>query len=426
MALYAAYGKHYELAAELSSDVPLLLERTSMFMDLSGTDRHPVLHSVTALHNQNQIERALAIVDRVEDETVKLASLSRLADLVGFGDGLAEHQEIFDRIVGQLTPYYQRFAEERDEATVRDINRNLPEFLNLHLQRVSDPTISPDEVRYFNPDQLPRLSQSIDLLIEQGEIDELESYVDQQLDDGNINGSEWIVRKLATAGHADAVERLNEHVKRAYHEKAAVKSKSSESIWEYRKFLAISALTAYRSGERDLCYELFLKLDRNWMSPSMVSRVAHRARERGDLEFLRRMESSPSPLMREAALASLALHHVDKGDVEAIKETVVTLEREFGENNKHWSIYRQITDDRTVKDPSKRFVATTISMERVPMDSPHYAPIARDHARLLGQLYPDIPLPAVWLAKLNADPKLKLNVEIEHAAGLRSAMVKPQ
>ncbi|WP_222435956.1 TlpA family protein disulfide reductase [Rubripirellula tenax] len=270
------------------------------------------------------------------------------------------------------------------------------------------------------------MSQSVDLLIEQGRIDQIERQVERSLDDGNINGSEWIVRKLATTGHTDAVERLQSHVKRAYDKQGSVKSKSSEAIWDYRKFLAISALTAYNSGERDLCYELFLKLDRNWMSPSFVSRVAHKARENGDMEFLRRMESSPSPLMREAALASLAMHHVDKSDVEAIKETAATFEREFGKNNKHWSIYRRITDDRSVKDPSKRFVATTIAMQRVPMDSPHYAPIARDHAKLLGQLHPDKPLPEDWLGKLNSDPKLKLHVELEHAAGVGLVAAKPQ
>ncbi|TWU07801.1 M56 family metallopeptidase [Stieleria varia] len=423
LALYAANGKHYELAVELSTRIPLLVMGEFMAMDLSGADRHPVLYSITELHKQNRIEQAFSIVDLVEDETVKLASLSRLADLVGFGDGLADHQEIFDRIVGQLTPFYERFAQQHDEATVRDIERNLPEFLSLHLQRVSKPTISPDDVPYLNRELLPRLSQSIDLLIEQGHIDQIESHVEKLLDDRNINGSKWIVTKLAAAGHTDAVERLRKHVKLAYDKESAIKSKSSESIWDYRRFLAVSALTAYSSGERDLCYELFLKLDRNWMSPSFVSRVAYRARESGDMEFLRRMESSPSPLMREAALASLAMAHVDQGDMKAIEDTTATFEREFGEKNQHWSIYRQITDDRAVKDPSKRFVATSIAMQRVPLDSPHYAPIARDHAKLLGQLYPDKPLSTEWLAKLNADAKLRLHVEIEHAAGVRSSAV---
>ncbi|TWU58999.1 Regulatory protein BlaR1 [Rubripirellula tenax] len=103
LALDAAYGKHYDLSVELSTGVPLLLETNSMFMDLGGTDRHPVLYSITELHKQNRIEQALAIARLVEDETVKLASLSRLADLVGFGDGLADHQGIFERIIAQLT-----------------------------------------------------------------------------------------------------------------------------------------------------------------------------------------------------------------------------------------------------------------------------------------------------------------------------------
>jgi len=49
--------------------------------------------------------------------------------------------------------------------------------------------------------------------------------------------------------------------------------------------------------------------------------------------------------------------------------------------------------------------------------STHYAVIAREQAKLLGQLYPDTPLPAEWREKLGNDPKLKYEAELAHAFG---------
>ena len=52
LALFAAYAKRYELAVELSANVPMLSTSGSWTMDLSGSDRHPVLYAVTELHKQ--------------------------------------------------------------------------------------------------------------------------------------------------------------------------------------------------------------------------------------------------------------------------------------------------------------------------------------------------------------------------------------
>ena len=136
------------------------------------------------------------------------------------------------------------------------------------------------------------------------------------------------------------------------------------------------------------------------MSPSQVSQVANRARGSGDIEFLRRMESSPSPLMREAALEALAVHYVLSGDMATAAIKAETFDREFGKNHEGLPIYRTITDERTIKDPQQRLAATRFALQKLPIDSVHYAAIALDQAKLLKQLYPDKPQPADWLEAL--------------------------
>jgi len=90
----------------------------------------------------------------------------------------------------------------------------------------------------------------------------------------------------------------------------------------------------------------------------------------------------------------------------------------FGRNHQSWTIYRTITDQRYIKDPNQRLAATRLALQKLPLDSTHYAVIALEQAKLLGQLYPDLPLPAEWLEKLGSDPKLKYEVELAHAIGL--------
>lgn len=136
-----------------------------------------------------------------------------------------------------------------------------------------------------------------------------------------------------------------------------------------------------------------------------------------NIEFLRRMESSPSRLMREAVLEALAVDHVLKGDMDAAKSTAEAFDREFGKNHQHWSIYRTITDDRVVKEPARLLAATQLALQQVPFDSKDYAAIAVKRAKLLGQTNPDQPLPAEWLEKLDQNPKLKYEVELAHAYG---------
>jgi hypothetical protein len=258
-----------------------------------------------------------------------------------------------------------------------------------------------------------RRSEYFVFLIEQDRVSELVQHVEGLLKDGNVNGAEWIVRILAASKYKAEHQRLSELVRQA--EQTPEKPASSHS---YRQHLEDTAFTAYRAGNRDLCYDTLMKLDRNSMSPSRVSAIAYEARG-GDMEFVRRMESSPSPLMREAALQVLAELHVLKGDMDAAKSTSEAFDREFGKNHQYWSIYRRITDDRIVKDPAQLLAATQLALQQVPFDSKDYAAIATQRARLLGQTKPDQPLPAEWLEKLNQNPKLKYEVELAHFFGCR-------
>lgn len=412
LALSAAKAKRYDLVAELSSTVPLLLQSQSRFMDLSGTDRHPVLYAIAELQKQHQFDQAFSIIDAVEDDAIVIAALARLANLALSDDEIDQHAESYQQIVNRFTNAYEQFAAKNNEQTVRDVSRKLPEMLNIHLRRIANPLLSPDDVAYLDRDLLHSSGEHVDLLIEQGKISDLVRHTEGLLQDGNLQEAKWIVTKIATAGRADAFERFRVQVKQLFDA-----NESSESISTYRRFLAHSALSAYSAGQRELCYEIFMKLDRNWMSPSMVSRVASQARANGDMEFLRRMESSPSPLMREAALSALTLHHVLAGDMEAAEQVAETFDREFGNGNEKWSIYRRITHKNNVKDPSRRIAATQLALQHVSIDSYDYAAIAREHAKLLGLLYPGKPVPADWLAKLNSNPKLRLQVELEHAYG---------
>ena len=93
-------------------------------------------------------------------------------------------------------------------------------------------------------------------------------------------------------------------------------------------------------------------------------------------------------------------------------------DREFGKNYEAGRIYRFITDDRRIQDPDQRLAATRLALQKLPFDSTLYAVIAREQAKLLGQLYPDTPLPAEWLEKLGNDPKLKYEIELAHVFGL--------
>jgi len=321
-------------------------------------------------------------------------------------------------MVEQLTKSYLKFAELHDEATVRDTYDGLPESLHIHLQRIFNAPLLPENLPYFDRERLLGTSEYFSFLIEQDRVDEIVQHVEGLLKDGNSNGAEWIVRKLADAGQTVAFEGLRGQVKQAFSNKESSGPRDQGGVWKYREFLDISAHSAYNAGQRDLSYDTFMKLDRNHMSPSPVSQVAHKARASGDIEFLRRMESSPSPLMREAALEALAVHYVLNGDIDAAEIKAETFDREFGKNRQSWPTYRTITDRRSIKDPTLRLAATGLALQKLPFDSTHYAVIAREQAKLLDQLYPDTPLPAEWLEKLGNDSKLKYEIELAHAFGL--------
>jgi hypothetical protein len=272
--------------------------------------------------------------------------------------------------------------------------------------------MQPDSVPFFKRERILKRSEYFDFLIEQNRVSELVQHVEGLLKDGNVNGAEWIVRILATSDYKAEHQRLVDLIRQT--EQTPEKQASSHA---YRQHLEITAVTAYRAGNRDLCYETLMKLDRNSISPSRISEIAYQARGSGDMEFLRRMESSPSRLMREAALEVLAVNHVLKGDIDAAKSTAEAFDREFGKNHQSWSIYRTITDDRVVKDPARLLTATQLALQQVPFDSKDYAAIAVQRARLLGQTKPDQPLQAEWLEKLGQNPKLKYEVELAHYYG---------
>ncbi len=412
LALFAAYANRYELAVELSENVPMLSTSGSILMDLSGSDRHPVLYAVTVLQKQQKVDQALAIIDSVKNDAVALASLARLANNTGFSPDRPKHQASYQRIVEQLTTAYMAFAQQYDEATVLDVYEGLPESLHIHLQRISKPAMQPDGVPFFNRERLLMRSEYFDFLIEQDRVSELIQHVEGLLKVGDVNGAEWIVRILAASKYKAEYQRLGELVRQA--EQNPKKQASSHT---YRQHLEITAVTAYRAGNRDLCYETLMKLDRNTIIPSRISEIAYQARGSGDIEFLRRMESSPSRLMREAALETLAVNDVLQGDMDAAKSTAEAFDREFGKNHQYWSIYRTITDARVVKDPTQLLAATQLALQQVPFDSKDYAAIAVKRAKLLGQTNPDQPLPAEWLEKLDQNPKLKYEVELAHALG---------
>ncbi len=412
LALFAAYAKRYELAVELSANVPMLSTSGSWTMDLSGSDRHPVLYAVTELHKQQKFEQALAVVDSVENDAVALASLARLANNTGFSADRAKHQASYQRMVERLTVAYMAFAQQHDEATVLDVYEGLPESLHIHLQQISNPAVEPDRVPFFNRERILKRSEYFVFLIEQNRVSELVQYVEGLLKDSNVNGAEWIVRILAASKYKAEYQRLTELIRKA--EQTSDKQTPSHT---YRQHLEITAVTAYRAGNRDLCYDTLMKLDRNSIIPSRISEIAYQARGSGDIAFLRRMESSPSRLMREAALETLAVHHVLQGDMLAAKSTAEAFDREFGKNHQYWSIYRTITDDRLVKDPARLLAATKLALQQVPIDSKDYAAIAVQRAKLLGQTKPDQPLPAEWLEQLDQVPKLKYEIEIAHALG---------
>ena len=412
LALFAAYAKRYELTVELSANVPMLSMSGSWAMDLSGSDRHPVLYAVTELQKQQKFDQALALIASVKNDAVALASLARLANNTGFSADRAKHPAGYQRMVERLTTAYMAFAQRHDEATVLDVYEGLPESLHIHLQQISNPAVQPDRVPFFKRERILKRSEYFVFLIEQDRVSELVQYVEGLLKDGNVNGAEWIVRILAVSKYKAEYQRLSELIRKT--EQTSEKQAASHT---YRQHLEVTAVTAYRAGNRDLCYETLMKLDRNTILPSRISEIAYQARDSGDIEFLRRMESSPSRLMREAALEVLAVHHVLKGDMDAAKSTAEAFDREFGKNHQYWSIYRTITDDRLVKEPARLLAATQLALQQVPFDSKDYAAIAVQRARLLGQTSRDQPLPAEWLEKLGQNPKLKYEVELAHAYG---------
>jgi hypothetical protein len=412
LALFAAYAFRYELAVELSANVPMLSTSGSWEMDLSGSDRHPVLYAVTVLQKQQKFDQALALIASVKNDALALASLARLANNTGFSADRAKHQASYQRMVERLTTAYMAFAQQHDEATVLDVYEGLPESLHIHLQQISSPAVQPDSVPFLNRERILKRSEYFVFLIEQDRVSELVQHVESLLKNGDVNGAEWIVRMLAASKFKAEHQRLIEQIRQA--EQTPEKQAASHS---YRQHLEITAVTAYRAGNRDLCYETLMKLDRNSISPSRISEIAYQARGSGDIEFLRRMESSPSRLMREAALEALAVHHVLEGDMDAAKSTAEAFDREFGKNHQYWSIYRTITDERLIKDSSRLLDATQLALQQVPFDSKDYAAIATQRAKLLGQTEPDQPLPAEWLEKLNQNPKLKYEVELAHTYG---------
>ena len=381
-------------------------------MDLSDCDRHPVLYAVTELQKVHKFDQALALIDSVKNDAVALASLARLANNTGFSADRSEHQASYQRMVERLTTAFMAFVQQHDEPTVLDVYEGLPESLHIHLQRVSKPAMQPDSIPFFKRERILKRSEYFDFLIEQNRVSELVQHVEGLLKDRNVNAAEWIVRILATSNNKAEHQRLSDLIRQT--EQTSEKQASGHT---YRQHLEVTAVTAYRAGNRDLSYETLMKLDRNSMSPSRVSEIAYQARGSGDMEFLRRMESSPSRLMREAALEVLAVNHVLKGDIDAAKVTSEAFDREFGKNHQFWSIYRTITDDRLVKEPARLLAATQLALQQVPFDSKDYAAIAVQRAKLLGQTKPDQPLPAEWLEKLGQNPKLKYEVELAHAYG---------
>ncbi|MGB7328075.1 MAG: hypothetical protein WBD31_24580, partial [Rubripirellula sp.] len=422
-------GRH-ELSAELSTNIPLLIMPPFSSWDLSGTDRHPVLLSITKLQEQKQFDEASALIEGVEDASVQLAALDRLAGaMLGSGRGhafsgpglvassttVSGYQEVVDR----LTRAYIAFSADNDEAAVRDVSGDLPEMLNLHLRRVAEPKLPADEVPYLNSNSRTLIVQNTQLWLERGEVTKVVELAEQQLS-GNLGMAKWIAGELAQAGEKDAFERLRPQVNEAL---AKSDQKNKNPLWDYRRFLAQSAYSAYKAGQRDTCFDIFLKLDRNWMSPSFVSRVAAQAMSGGDIEFLHRMKSSPSPLMREAALQSLAMHHVIQGDVEEAKRYAETYRKEFDKDTRPWSIYWSITHYKNVTDPERRLAAIEMALPMLPIDTSDYRSLAVDYAKLLGQLSPAKPLPADWLLKLDAAPKLRLQVELEHQMAVRQPHV---
>lgn len=135
LALFAAYANRYELAVELSANVPMLSTSGSWTMDLSGSDRHPVLYAVTELQKQHKFDQALALIDSMKNDAVALASLARLANSTGFSADHVKHQANYQRIVERLTVAYMAFAQQHDEATVLDVYEGLPESLHIHCSR---------------------------------------------------------------------------------------------------------------------------------------------------------------------------------------------------------------------------------------------------------------------------------------------------
>jgi hypothetical protein len=412
LALFAAYANRYELTVELSANVPMLSTSGSMLMDLSGSDRHPVLYAVTELQKQQKFDQALALIESVENDAVALASLARLANNTGFNADRAKHKASYQRMVERLTTTYMAFAQQHDEATVLEVYDGLPESLHIHLQQIANPAVQPDSVPFFNRERILKRSEYFAFLIEQDRVSELVQHVESLLKNGDVNGAEWIVSILAVSNSKAEHQRLIEQIRQA--EQTPDKQAAKHT---YRQHLEVTAVTAYRAGDRDLCYDTLLKLDRNSISPSRVSEIAYQACGSGDIEFVRRMEASPSPVMREAALQVLAELHVLKGDMDAAKSTAEAFDREFGKNNQSWSIYRRITDDRVVKDPAQLLAATQLALQQVSFDSNDYAAIAVQRAKLLGQTNPDQPLPAEWLETLGQNPKLKYEVELAHAYG---------
>ncbi|MFK8113767.1 MAG: M56 family metallopeptidase [Rubripirellula sp.] len=416
MALAAARLQRYELMVELSAKVPLLIEARFSAMDLSGRDRHPVLFAITELLKQRQFDQAFSLIDLVDDEAVQLAALARVPMTIVTSNETKQYSRVYEQGVIRLAAAYRVFAEKHDDETVRRTVPALPESLSVHLRRLENPPMPPDKVAHLNRQRLALSGPNTKLLIEQGKIDEVVELAEDLLSTGDEGFAKWMARELAKSGHADAFETLRLKINEAQSKSGAKKPGKPMSPWDHRQFLALSAHSAYVSGQRDLCFAIFLQLDQNWMSPSHVSRVAAAARTSGDIAFLRRMESSKSPLMREAALAALAMHHVLEGDIEAAAGAAETFDREFGNGNEKWSIYRRITHEKSVKDPNRRIAATKLALQKIPVDSKDYPFIARDHAKLLGELFPTTALPADWLENLQSNPELLLQVELNHAS----------
>ncbi len=66
-----------------------------------------------------------------------------------------------------------------------------------------------------------------------------------------------------------------------------------------------------------------------------------------------------------------------------------------------WRATRVLRSQGRSLVPNRRLAATELALQRVLFESKDYSEIANQHAKLLGKLHPNQPLPAEWLEKLD-------------------------